>query len=182
MGSCARAGSADARIEQELRFDESLNWEEDYEFLLRVCAHSKADFSAVGTFIGWYNFKTDGSNSIPTTLQAAFDRREAQERTRAEIARHKQGIVLAPEIAAAVRAATTLGGEGKLTAADVATAKKASSSSGIAPPLTTRGLAHMRRHGLWKTAGKVWHRWHGSRLSNSSDPECLEVDDRGTAM
>jgi hypothetical protein len=143
---------------EELRFDEGLNWEEDYEFLLRLCARSKADFSAVGTFVGWYNFKTDGSNSIPTTPQAAFERRAAQERTRAEIARRKQGLVLAPEIAAAVRAAISLSGEDKLTAADVAAAKKASDSSATGPPLTTRGLAQIRKHGLWKTTRKAWHR------------------------
>ncbi|MDM0017559.1 glycosyltransferase family A protein [Variovorax saccharolyticus] len=82
---------------EELHFDETLAWEEDYEFLLRLCARAKADFAKVGTFVGYYNFKTDGSNSVPTTPQAARERSEAYARVRAEIARRKAGIALSPE-------------------------------------------------------------------------------------
>ncbi|MGJ7582378.1 glycosyltransferase [Variovorax sp. RHLX14] len=56
-----------ARLPKEiLAFDTALNWEEDYDFLLRICAYAPADFELLGSFIGDYYFKTDGSNSIWT--------------------------------------------------------------------------------------------------------------------
>ena len=49
-----------------LAFDTALVWEEDYDLLLRICAYASADFEALGSFIGDYYFKTDGSNSVWT--------------------------------------------------------------------------------------------------------------------
>ena len=49
-----------------ISFDESLRWEEDYEFLLRICARVRSSFSLMGVFIGDYYKKTDGSNTIAT--------------------------------------------------------------------------------------------------------------------
>jgi hypothetical protein len=49
-----------------LQFDESLSHEEDYDFLLRVCAEVQADFELIKVPVGDYYYKTDGSNSVPT--------------------------------------------------------------------------------------------------------------------
>ncbi|MFM0328579.1 glycosyltransferase [Paraburkholderia strydomiana] len=48
----------------ELYFDTLLNWEEDYDLLLRITAKHTADFELLGTLIGDYYIKTDVSNSI----------------------------------------------------------------------------------------------------------------------
>ncbi|MBK1836044.1 glycosyltransferase [Azospirillum sp. YIM B02556] len=47
-----------------LRFDPTLTIEEDYDLLLRICAQHPADFSLIGTEIGYYVYKTDGSNTV----------------------------------------------------------------------------------------------------------------------
>lgn len=49
---------------RELHFEENLTLEEDYDFLLRVCARHRADFGLLGTVIGEYFFKTDESNTL----------------------------------------------------------------------------------------------------------------------
>ena len=48
-----------------LQFDCDLSWEEDYEFLLRVCSRHRADFSLLDTQIGDYYYKEDGGNTVP---------------------------------------------------------------------------------------------------------------------
>lgn len=47
-----------------LHFDGSLTIEEDYDLLLRICAGFPSDFSLVGTHVGYYIYKTDGSNTV----------------------------------------------------------------------------------------------------------------------
>lgn len=49
---------------EELRFDPMMTIEEDYEFLLRICARLKSDFSLVGTIIGEYFYKSNDSNTV----------------------------------------------------------------------------------------------------------------------
>lgn len=49
-----------------LRFNASLTIEEDYDLLLRVCAANRSDFTLIGTHVGDYYYKTDGSNTVPT--------------------------------------------------------------------------------------------------------------------
>jgi glycosyltransferase involved in cell wall biosynthesis len=49
-----------------LYFDTSLVIEEDYDLLLRICAQFKSDFSLLDTPVGYYFFKTDGSNTVAT--------------------------------------------------------------------------------------------------------------------
>ena len=49
---------------EELRFEPMLTLEEDYEFLLRVCARVRSDFALIETQIGEYYYKTDLSNTI----------------------------------------------------------------------------------------------------------------------
>lgn len=48
----------------DLYFDDLLTWEEDYDLLLRLASKYKSDFSLVGTEIGDYYQRNDGSNSI----------------------------------------------------------------------------------------------------------------------
>jgi hypothetical protein len=47
-----------------LIFDALLTKGEDYDFLLRIVSQFKSDFSLIGTFIGSYSYKDDGSNTI----------------------------------------------------------------------------------------------------------------------
>lgn len=61
-----------------LRFEPSLVIEEDYDFLLRVCAAVPSDFHLRATDIGLYYYKTDGSNTItPGARSSAEIEREA---------------------------------------------------------------------------------------------------------
>lgn len=61
--------------EAELFFNERLQRAEDYDFLLRICAKYKSDFSLIDTVIGDYYFKDDGSNT--TELTATTEDRSA---------------------------------------------------------------------------------------------------------
>ena len=47
-------------------FSTTLLMEEDYDVLLRICARYTSDFALIGTDIGDYYYKTDGSNTVPT--------------------------------------------------------------------------------------------------------------------
>lgn len=49
-----------------LFFEPSMNRNEDYDFLLRLVAQSRADFSMIHKLIGEYYVKRDGSNTIST--------------------------------------------------------------------------------------------------------------------
>lgn len=57
------------RVANEIiRFDPTLTLEEDYDLLLRICMGYPSDFSLLGTFVGDYVFKSDGSNSTAVGL------------------------------------------------------------------------------------------------------------------
>ncbi len=77
-----------------LRFESSLSWEEDYEMLLRLCARFKSDFSLVGTSIGDYYFKTDGSNTVPANGAMSASRAAEYERVRADMEARRRKIEL----------------------------------------------------------------------------------------
>ncbi len=47
-------------------FNAGLLMEEDYDVLLKICARYPSDFSLIGTDVGEYYYKTDGSNTVPT--------------------------------------------------------------------------------------------------------------------
>ncbi|MBX7198839.1 MAG: glycosyltransferase family 2 protein [Rhodospirillaceae bacterium] len=51
---------------EALTFNANLLMEEDYDVLLRICARYPSDFSLIGTDVGDYYYKTDGSNTVPT--------------------------------------------------------------------------------------------------------------------
>lgn len=48
----------------ELRFEPMMTIEEDYEFLLRICAACPSDFGLIQTVVGEYFYKADLSNTI----------------------------------------------------------------------------------------------------------------------
>jgi hypothetical protein len=63
-----------------LRFEPLITNEEDYDFLLAVCAACRSDFSLINTDIGLYFYKGDGSNTFDrraAPAPAVLDRMEA---------------------------------------------------------------------------------------------------------
>ena len=58
-----------------LQFEPSITIEEDYEALLRICATVSSDFglAQIGVTVGDYNFKRDGSNTVPAGGAAAIE-------------------------------------------------------------------------------------------------------------
>ena len=63
-----------------LQFDETLSHEEDYDFLLRICAEVRSDFELIKVPVGDYYYKTDGSNSVPTEGGLSGEKLAAYER------------------------------------------------------------------------------------------------------
>ena len=55
-----------AILSSDQYIDTSLTIEEDYELLLRVCSQYESNFSLLGTIIGKYYYKSDGSNTVAT--------------------------------------------------------------------------------------------------------------------
>jgi len=53
-------------LNADIAFDTVRTMQEDYDFLLRFCATYESDFGLIGTKIGDYNYKSDGSNTVPT--------------------------------------------------------------------------------------------------------------------
>ncbi len=67
-----------------LFFEITMTMQEDYDWLLRLCARHLSDFTLINTRVGDYYYKTDGSNTVPNT--GGF-KGEAQVRFDAVIAR-----------------------------------------------------------------------------------------------
>lgn len=53
--------------DETLLFETTMTMQEDYDWLLRLCARYGSDFTLVNTRIGDYYYKTDGSNTVPGT-------------------------------------------------------------------------------------------------------------------
>jgi glycosyltransferase involved in cell wall biosynthesis len=68
--------------DDELWFDESLSKNEDYDFLVRICAKYPASFNAAGRIVGDYYAKNDGSNTI--SLPSVYNEERAAEWRAAE--------------------------------------------------------------------------------------------------
>ncbi len=83
-----------------LRFDVSLSWEEDYDFLLRLCARYPSDMTMLPTLIGDYYFKTDGSNSVPTDSVAVAQRQAEYIQVRRSIDERRDRILVSEVIKA----------------------------------------------------------------------------------
>ena len=83
--------------EADLFFNERLHRAEDYDFLLRICAKYKSDFSLIDTVVGDYYFKDDGSNT--TELTETTDERSAPWRYAVEYANlQKRFLTLSPAV------------------------------------------------------------------------------------
>jgi hypothetical protein len=150
---------------KDVYFDENLTWEEDYDFLLRICAKYKSNFNEVGTFIGFYNFKTDGSNSVPTTALTVYERRKAYEAVRELISRRKREIELSPAVRATLGSLAPATGKGgaAVTIADLSCVSPYHSALGSAPAgqpqaTLTRLLSSLQKHGVHATAQKITRR------------------------
>ena len=55
-----------SHLPRPLEFDVSVTWEEDYAMLLQIVSQVPSSFDLLGTEVGLYAYKTDGSNSVPT--------------------------------------------------------------------------------------------------------------------
>lgn len=75
------------------RFDPSLRWEEDYDFLLQVASKECSSFDLIGKSIGDYCIKSDKSNSIGiegTIGTMSEEKQEAYETVKARIELRRQ--------------------------------------------------------------------------------------------
>jgi hypothetical protein len=81
-----------------LRFDPASYWEEDYEVLLKICARFKSDFSLVGTEIGDYFYKNDGSNTVPTGGMLPPERLAEYEHVRARVEQRRRMTEVSAEV------------------------------------------------------------------------------------
>ncbi|MDX2225046.1 MAG: glycosyltransferase family 2 protein [Rhodospirillaceae bacterium] len=81
-----------------LTFNSALVMEEDYDLLLRICAAHKSDFALIGTRIGDYYYKTDGSNTVPTQGGIPAAEYDHYRTIRAAIAHRKATTLIAPDV------------------------------------------------------------------------------------
>lgn len=75
-----------------LLYDSTMTMQEDYDWLMRFCALYVSDFTLLNTQVGDYYYKTDGSNTVPTTdilkgeaqdrIDAVMTKMEVRRRTR----------------------------------------------------------------------------------------------------
>jgi len=86
------------RLPPALRFEETLTRLEDYDFLLRVCAACRADFSLIDTIVGDYYMKTDGSNSTPMGGETSDANIAAWHRARTTLDARRRTTLVAPEV------------------------------------------------------------------------------------
>ena len=90
----------------DLFFNERLHRAEDYDFLLRLCAKYRSDFSNLETIIGDYYFKDDGSNT--TELRASSEDRLAPWRYAVEFTNlQKKFLNLSPEVQESIKLGST---------------------------------------------------------------------------
>ncbi len=83
---------------EDLTFDEGLAAQEDYDLLLRICAKYRSSMRAIGTVVGDYYFKDDGSNTTPVGASATCEKRQAWDRARAEIAGRKHKLTVSLDV------------------------------------------------------------------------------------
>jgi len=83
-----------------LVFDTSLIIEEDYDLLLKICAQCPSDFSLVGTYLGYYFYKTDGSNTVGTEARLDEKTLATHRRVQAIIQNRKESTRLSSDVLA----------------------------------------------------------------------------------
>ena len=81
-----------------LRFRPSLTMEEDYDVLLRICARVRSDFGLLGTYIGDYNYKTDGSNTVPTDGTPTEQERDHYTEIQSAIEERRRTTIISPAV------------------------------------------------------------------------------------
>ena len=84
--------------ETDLRFDETLNKNEDYEFLLRVCSKYPSSFRLKEKIVGEYYLKNDGSNTVRTESGDNAGRKLQWEAAEAFIANQRKKLRLSKRI------------------------------------------------------------------------------------
>lgn len=82
----------------DLWIDIQLVQEEDYEFLLRICAKYRSNFDIIRTRIGEYYWEKGGANNTPLRFSSTPDRAKAYERLRTLIEERRSSICVAPEV------------------------------------------------------------------------------------
>lgn len=85
-----------------LRFDTSLTIEEDYDLLLRICAGYPSDFSLIDTPVGYYYFKTDGSNTVATQCGLDGDKLALYQDVQARIQERKRTTFVSTPVQSAL--------------------------------------------------------------------------------
>lgn len=92
----------------DLKFDEQLVRYEDYEFLLRICAHHTSSFKHHRTAVGDYYMKDDGSNS---TLYLSSSQSSTNQmlwlEAKKRVTQRKAEIFLSPEVLAQLNISDT---------------------------------------------------------------------------
>ena len=81
-----------------LFFDTRLTWEEDYDSLLRICAAYPSDFKAKKKLLGDYYYKSDGSNTVPTSGILSAFRLAEYDRVTALIEVRRKTTLVAPAV------------------------------------------------------------------------------------
>lgn len=81
-----------------LAFQPTLTIEEDYDVLLRICARYRSDFKLIGTQIGDYYYKSDGSNTIPHGVPPSEDMLERYKAVRETIERRRRTTIVSADV------------------------------------------------------------------------------------
>ncbi len=87
---------------EALVFDNSLAIEEDYDLLLRICAAYPSDFALLGTTLGYYFYKTDGSNTVAGQRGLDGERLQQYRVVQARIRQRKATTRVAPVVQTAL--------------------------------------------------------------------------------
>jgi len=95
----------------DLWFDTALSKHEDYDFLLRFCAKYPSSFELIGTFVGDYYLKNDGSNTNIWLSGETADSRKAWEESAQFLDKRKSELVLSPAVQQQMKAHVIMGNE-----------------------------------------------------------------------
>jgi len=88
-----------ARVDAgDLCFDAALAKLEDYDFLIRFCAKYPANFDLIGTVVGDYYVKSDGSNTTLTRFHQPDSAVADWERARRVVGQLKQVTMISEEV------------------------------------------------------------------------------------
>ena len=79
-------------------FSTTLLMEEDYDVLLRICARYASDFALIGTDVGDYYYKTDGSNTVPTNGVLTPESQERYKGVRLTIEHRKRTTLVSDKV------------------------------------------------------------------------------------